>query len=261
MNALVVDNIEYNIKGRNTPIIQNISFVVKQGETVGIVGHVGSGKSTLLKIIARLLTPTHGEIYIEGKPLSKMSLTESRRMVGYVQQHPQLFNRTIFENIIYGNEHNPKATKEYVQSMVDSLGLTDAFANMTQGLDTKAGKNGSALSGGQKQLVQMMRLILTDPKIVILDEITASLDSETKKKLFKLLDVALKGKTTLLVTHDPELMRLAQHTLTFEGGKLVSDEKSQQTRDKQKWSSASTPRSELLATSHQNTPGFQEMYF
>ena len=225
--AIFVDRLEYSVTGRGHPILHDISLQVKEGETVGIVGHVGSGKSTLLKIIARLIKPTAGEVYFYGKPLSQMSMQESRSIVGYVQQQPQLFNRSIYENIVYGNEDKPNASRESVNVMVASLGLGDAFSNMPQGLDTLAGKNGSVLSGGQRQLVQMMRLILTDPQIIILDEVTASLDGDTKKKLFNLLDVALKGKTTLLVTHDPELMRRAQRIIHFSDGEIAVTNKAQ----------------------------------
>ena len=214
-----VAHITYRVKRRHKPILEDISFDVAKGDTIVVIGHIGSGKSTLLKVIARLVRPTKGEVFINGRALSRMSLQESRKLVGYVQQHPQLFNRTVYENIVYGNEQ--VVSRAQVIDLIQKLGLADAFDNLPDGIDSHAGKNGSILSGGQKQLVQIMRTILTNPQVIVMDEITASLDHDTKKKLFAVLDVALQGKTTIMVTHDPELMRRATRVLHLVSGHLV----------------------------------------
>jgi ABC-type multidrug transport system fused ATPase/permease subunit len=182
-------------------ILDDVSLCIRRGERVAIVGPVGSGKSTLLKIIARLLKPTSGDVYFAGESITLMPLSRSRALVGYVQQHPVLFNRTIYENVTYGNPH---VTREVVKAVIEDLGLGDVFA---EGIDTPVGKMGSALSGGQRALVQLVRVLLSDPEVIVLDEITASLDNVTKDKVFGVLDRVLKGKTVVMVTHDERLLR------------------------------------------------------
>jgi len=212
--GLYVDNVSYMVPGRPTPIINKLTLYVQPNERVAIVGTVGSGKSTLLKIIARLALPTTGHVYIDGLQLAAIPPEEARNLVGYVQQHPTLFNRSIYDNVLYGIEN--KVDERAVDILVERLGLQTAFDNLEHGLDTLVGKNGSILSGGQRQLVQLMRLMLTDPKIVVMDEVTASLDSETKQRLFKLLDLALKGKTVVMVTHDEHLVKQATRVVNID---------------------------------------------
>ena len=182
-------------------VLDNVSLCVRRGERVALVGPVGAGKSTLLKIIARLVKPTSGDVYFAGESISAMPLSRSRALVGYVQQHPVLFNRTIYENVTYGNPH---VTREVVAAVIADLGLGDVFP---EGIDTTVGKMGSALSGGQRALVQLVRVLLSDPEVIVLDEITASLDNVTKDKVFSVLDRVLKGKTVVMVTHDERLLR------------------------------------------------------
>lgn len=218
MDGVYIFKVTFKIKGRPSPILENVTLKFQKGEKVAIIGTVGSGKSTLLKIIARLIQPTDGEVFIGGNALSKMTLKKSRELVGYVQQQSVLFNRSIYENISYGNN----ASRVHVEEMLTSLGIHDAFSNLKHGLDTSVGKNGSALSGGQRQLVQLMRIILNNPDVIILDEVTASLDQETKEKLFKVLEVATKGKTVVMVTHDEHLMAQADRLVEMKDGRIVN---------------------------------------
>jgi ABC-type multidrug transport system fused ATPase/permease subunit len=212
--GLYVDRVTYIVPGRPTPILNNMSLYVQPNERVAIIGQVGSGKTTLLKIIARLALPSTGDVYVNGLQLSSIPPQEARKLVGYVQQHPILFNRSIYDNVIYGNEAH--VDKQAVDILMKRLGLQDAFDNLEHGLDTSVGKNGSVLSGGQRQLVQLMRMMLTDPQIVVMDEVTASLDSNTKNKLFNLLDIALVGKTVIMVTHDEQLMKKATRIVNID---------------------------------------------
>jgi ABC-type multidrug transport system fused ATPase/permease subunit len=194
--GLFIDRISYSVPGRNEPILSDFTMTVSPGERVLIAGAIGSGKSTLLKIVAGILTPTGGAVYLDGKPLS-------HKDVGYIQQFPLLFNRSIYENVLYGSIDS-ETDRVRVDDMVQKLGLADAFANLERGLDTRVGKNGSRLSGGQRHLIQVMRMMIKDPPVVLMDEVTASLDQNTKNKLFRVLDVALKGKIALIVTHDAD---------------------------------------------------------
>jgi ABC-type multidrug transport system fused ATPase/permease subunit len=207
--GLLVDRVSYSVGPKS--ILTDFTMVVTPGERVLIVGPIGSGKSTLLKIIAGILMPTKGAIYLDGAPITQDK-------VGYIQQFPMLFNRSIYENVLYGSRDHNRAL---VDSLVEKLGLTDAFANLDKGLDTRVGKNGSRLSGGQRHLIQVMRMMIKDPPVVLMDEVTASLDQETKNKLYRVLEVALKGKISIIVTHDQDTTGF-QATRTIKLGSLHS---------------------------------------
>lgn len=214
-DGLYLHQVSYYIPGRQVPLLKDVTMQVAQGERVAVVGAIGSGKSTLLKLIAQLKTPTEGYIYYNGAPMTSAQ-------VGYVPQIPTLFDRTLYENIVYGVQG---ATHQDVDTLTNVLGLTEAFDNLEEGMNTMVGKNGSVLSGGQRQLVQLMRVMLMDPPILILDEITASLDAQTKQRLFKVLDILMKGKTVVMVTHDEHLMRQATRLIRLDNGRLMQASK------------------------------------
>ncbi len=198
--GLYVDYVTYKVPNRADPIIADFTMVVSPNERVLITGPIGCGKSTLLKIIAGILTPTKGAVYLDGRPMTADK-------IGYIQQFPLLFNRSIYENVLYGSAGGVN-DRNRVDAMVKQLGLTDAFANLSHGLDTRVGKNGSRLSGGQRHLVQVMRMMIKDPPVILMDEVTASLDQDTKNKLYRVLDIALKGKIAITVSHDADIQGL-----------------------------------------------------
>lgn len=218
VNGIFFDSICYSVKTRSAPILKSISLHVQQGERIAIIGDIGAGKSTMLKLLLRLQTPTSGEIYINGEPISCMPLTSLRKTVGFVAQNPILFSRSIYENITYGV---PNVDRNQVTQLIDSLGLTEAFANIKGGIDAPAGKTGSALSGGQKQLVACMRAILLNPEFIALDEITSSIDAHTKQKLLTVLDRLFYGKTVVIVTHDMDLLPLVDTVYNMQDGQLL----------------------------------------
>lgn len=187
-------------------ILDEFNVSIGQGERVAIMGDIGSGKSTLLKIMNGVYTPTSGEIYIDGQPLSKIPKSELRSVVGYVPQNPVLFNRSIMENIQYGCNN---ADAETIMRLLKELGLDDTFVD----LNKRVGKGGMYLSGGQRQLIAVMRVVLDDPPVLIMDEITSSLDASTKVKLFHLLQKLFQNKTVVMVTHDPDILGLATRTI------------------------------------------------
>lgn len=195
VQGLYIDHVTYIVPSRAEPIINNLTMTVNPNERVLITGPIGCGKSTLLKIIAGILAPTKGAVYLDGHPMTADK-------IGYIQQFPLLFNRSIYENVLYGSRVNDR---DRVDIMVQQLGLTDAFANLSDGLNTRVGKNGSRLSGGQRHLVQVMRMMIKDPPVILMDEVTASLDQDTKNKLYRVLDIALKGKIAIIVSHDADI--------------------------------------------------------
>jgi ABC-type multidrug transport system fused ATPase/permease subunit len=218
-NAIVFDNVLYTVKGRGTPILDHVSFTINQYERIAIVGDIGSGKSTILKLLVGLIQQTSGEIYVDGVSLKDMPLRDLRKKIAYVQQTTQLFNRSVLDNITYGVD---SANLEKVSQLVYSLGVADAFDNLGNGLNSMVGKNGSSLSGGQRQITAYIRTMIMNPEIVVLDEVTASIDKKTKVKLFNVFNKMFEKKTVIMVTHDPDMLQLATRVITVEDGHIIS---------------------------------------
>ena len=176
-------------------VLNNFSYNIKAGEKVAIIGSVGSGKSTLLKLMLKLAYPTSGMILFDGKNLPYNTI---RKYVSYIPQTPILFNRTLYKNITYGTNK----TKEDVMEIMNKYGIS--FGSHT--LDSDVGKSGNNLSGGQKQLVMLLRAILREPKIILLDEPTSALDTDTKNIILKLIFDVFKKQTVIMITHDNDVM-------------------------------------------------------
>lgn len=209
-NGIEVKSLTYRVPNRQVPILNDLTLTIATGDKVAVVGDIGSGKSTLLQIICGLIKPTTGEVYIDGRAISTMSKRELKKKIVYVPQNPILFNRSAYENMTYGLKG---VDKETVMILLEKLGLDHVFDNLHDGIDSNVGKNGSKLSGGQRQILQCIRAVLTNPDYIILDEITASIDTDTKQKLFNLFSVMFKNKTILMVTHDPELLAYANRSV------------------------------------------------
>lgn len=211
-DGIYIENLTYKYPKTNKPVIENLTMYIQRGERVAIVGDIGSGKSTLLKILMKFQEQTSGRIYLNGVPYENISLREIRQRIGYIPQQPILFNRSILENIMYGNKG---VTRQYIEDIVNKLGIMEEFKNLKDGLDTKVGKNGSNISGGQRQLVWCLRVLLNNPEIIVLDEPTASLDEKTKVLMKRLFDMFMKDKTVVMVTHDKTLMDYATRSVTI----------------------------------------------
>jgi len=199
-----LDNVTFMYSTATTPTLRNFSLQVRPGEHVVITGENGSGKSTILKLLLRLVRPTSGDAYVNGQWYSQMTTQEVRRNFGYVPQNSVLFNRSVMDNIRYGNEE--KVSEDEVARWVDSLGLTPEFAHLEGGVRGSAGKNGSNLSGGQRQLVMALRLLLRGPSVLVMDEPTASLDADTKQLLMRMIDAMADKSTLIMVSHDPYIL-------------------------------------------------------
>lgn len=218
-SGLGMKDILFTYPGSNKPILSNVSLHVNPGEKVCIVGDIGSGKSTLVKLFLKYHLPTSGYIYLNGKNYDDMTIEETRQLIGYVPQLPILFNRSIIENIQYGNN----ASHEDVAALLERFGLTNEFSRMDHGLYTIIGKNGSKLSGGQRQLVWCLRVFLMNPQIIILDEPTSSIDEKTKNIIRDMLNQIMQNKTVIMITHDPYLVKLATRVITMSGGNITND--------------------------------------
>lgn len=219
-SGIGLSNVTFIYPESNRIILRNFSLHVRQGEKVCLVGDIGSGKSTIIKLLLKYYIPDYGDVYWNGQSYSVLDLKYIRRHIGYVPQNPILFNRSIIENILYGND---TYTRHDVINFIAQYNLTDEFNNFENGLDTVIGKNGSKLSGGQRQLIWCMRVILYNPDVIILDEPTASIDEKTKHIIQNMLNVIMHNKTVIMVTHDAFLENIATRIVTLSQGTIVSD--------------------------------------
>jgi ATP-binding cassette subfamily B protein len=202
---------------RGKPAIRNLSFKLRPGELVGLVGKSGSGKSTLLSLLNRFYVPDEGEILVDGVPLPKIPLADLRRHVGMVLQEPFLFGASLAENIAYSRPDAPMEEIVQAAKAADAhqfiLGKPDAY-------DTRVGERGNRLSGGERQRVSIARAILHNPRILILDEATSSVDSETEAKIQEAMDRLVKHRTTLVAAHRLSTLRGADRIFVMEEGRL-----------------------------------------
>jgi ABC-type multidrug transport system fused ATPase/permease subunit len=182
-------------------VFQNLNLVIPLGKVTIIEGDNGSGKSTLISLILKYHVPQCGEIFVNGIPFSTLDHSFIRQKIAYIPQSPILLNRTVYDNIAYGN---PGLTKESVVEFMRGINLGDFLLSLPQGLDTLVGTYGSYLSGGQKQVVWIVKSMLMKPLVIIMDEPTASIDEENKNLVVGLLKIMMKkGNTVIMITHDP----------------------------------------------------------
>ena len=199
-------------------VLKNFNLKIKAGSSVALVGHTGSGKSTLVNLICRFYEPTAGEILIDGKNYKDRSITWLHSNLGYVLQTPQLFTGTILENVRYGNL---KATDEECINALKMVAADEFIEKLDNKYDTFVGEGGGKLSLGEKQLISFARAIVNDPKILILDEATSSIDTETETKIQRAIDVTMKGRTTFMIAHRLSTVVNADLILVMKDGVVV----------------------------------------
>ncbi|MFL0084625.1 ABC transporter ATP-binding protein [Tenacibaculum maritimum] len=214
---LVFDKVSFAYEeGKN--VLEDISFIVPEGSVTALVGSSGSGKSTIAGLVATFLNSTRGLITIGGKDLSKVRLNSYRKHLGVVLQDEFLFEGTIRENVLFAR---PNATEEELQSAVSAAYVDEFTDRFENGLDTLIGERGVKLSGGQRQRLAIARAILADPKIIILDEATSSLDTESEALIQKSLSKLIKNRTTIVIAHRLSTIKQADQILVIESGSIV----------------------------------------
>lgn len=209
-------------KDMERTVFQNLNLTIHFNEVTLVLGEIGSGKSTLMSLLLKFRVPTKGEIFMAGIPYSKISHFDLRNTIFYIPQIPILLNRTVFENIAYGYEH--KITRKNVMDVITQQKLETFIYSLPKGLDTPVGIHGSKLSGGQRQIIWIIKAILVNPQIIIMDEPTASVDENTKSIVIYLLQHMIKQRTVILITHDPYLIPFANRIITLHNGLIVQDE-------------------------------------
>lgn len=203
----------YISKGVKRPVFKDFNLNIELNKTTVIVGEIGAGKSTLISLLLKYQTPQSGEIFIKGVPYSKIPTETIRKNIMYVPQTPILLNRTVYENIIYGI--HPAPSKEDVEAVMKEAGLVKFLEELPNGLDSSAGIHGGKLSGGQRQIVWLLKAILINPEIIIMDEPTASVDEKTKNIIHLLMQKIMKDKTVIMITHDSYLLKFADKKITL----------------------------------------------
>jgi ATP-binding cassette subfamily B protein len=211
-------NVSYEYPHTDKHVINDLTLEVKAGQTVAFVGPSGSGKSTIINLIIGLLTPTTGEILVDGKPLEDMPKQTYRKFISVVPQNTILFSGTIKENITYGLSHY---TEEELQKAVDDAAISEFLPIFPNGLDTQVGEHGDKLSGGQKQRVSIARALIRRPSILILDEATSALDNISEFHIQKAIENASRSRTTFVVAHRLSTIRNADLIVVLENGKIV----------------------------------------
>jgi ATP-binding cassette, subfamily B, beta-glucan exporter len=214
---VVFDNVSFSYDGRR-PAILDVSFAVRPGETVALVGATGSGKSTTLALLHRAFDPQSGCIRIDGDDIRDLTLASLRRNIGVVFQEPMLFARSIRENLQVGR---PDVTDEEMIDALERAQAKEFLVRQMEGLDTVLGERGRSLSGGERQRLSIARALLKNPPILVLDEATSALDAATERKLQRALDEVMKGRTTFVIAHRLATIRNADRILVFEHGRIV----------------------------------------
>ena len=218
--SIAFDQVTFNYKNQTTPIYENLSVTIAGGETVALVGHSGSGKSTLVKLIQRLYDINSGQITIDGQNIQNITKKSLRAAIALVPQEPILFHRSIAENIGYAK---PDATREEIEQAARQAYAHDFIIGLSDGYDTQVGERGTKLSGGERQRIAIARAILINAPILVLDEATSSLDSESEVMIQKALNNLMSGRTTIIIAHRLSTIQASDRILVFSQGKIIEE--------------------------------------
>ncbi|HZJ10206.1 MAG TPA: ABC transporter ATP-binding protein, partial [Trueperaceae bacterium] len=230
--AIEFDNVSFAYAGTEPGkrVLDGVTFAVRPGQTVAIVGQTGSGKSTLTKLVNRIYDVNDGRILVDDVDVRDWNLQSLRSQVSVIEQDVFLFSRTVAENIGFGL--GPVATRENIIAAAKAAQAHDFIMGFSDGYETVVGERGVTLSGGQRQRLAIARALLTDPRILILDDSTSAVDSATEDEIQRAMNVVLAGRTTLMITHRLSQIRRADLVLMFHGGRLVDSGTHEQLLDR-----------------------------
>ncbi len=213
-------DVDFSYKDQNYQTLKNINLTIKQGEKVAILGKIGSGKSTLLKLIMNLYEPTKGSVLVDGLDTRQIDPVDLRQAIGSVPQEPFLFMGTVKDNLSIGEQY---VSDEEILRVSKIAGLDEFLGKHEAGYDLLVGERGDGLSGGEKQSVTLARALISDPNILMLDEPTNSMDSQTEKNFISRLERIVQDKTLVVVTHKTSILKLVDRVIIVEDGKVIVD--------------------------------------
>ncbi len=212
------ENVSFHYSDDPTLVLENVNLQVRPGETVALVGQTGAGKTTIVKLVARFHDPTVGRVLVDGYDLRQVTQASLRRQMGIVLQDPFLFNGTVRENIRFGRLD---ATDEEIEAAARAVGAHDFIMELRNGYDTVVEEGGALLSVGQRQLISFARALLANPRILILDEATSSVDTQTEQLIQQALSVLLKGRTSFVIAHRLSTIRNADRIVVIHEGRIM----------------------------------------
>jgi ATP-binding cassette subfamily B protein len=215
--AVKFENVSFAYDGAEA-VVRDIDLEVRPGQCVAILGATGAGKSVLMSLVPRFFDPTAGRVRIDGIDARQIDLDDLRRNIGVVFQESFLFSNTVAANIAFGH---PDATREQIERAARIAAAHDFIAALPKGYDTVLGESGNGLSGGQRARLAIARAVLLEPAILLLDDPTAAIDSETEHEIFEALDRAIAGRTTFVVAHRLSTLRRADFIVVLERGRIV----------------------------------------
>jgi ATP-binding cassette subfamily B protein len=208
----------YRKEGTSPWVLRDVSFTVKPGEMVAFVGPTGAGKSTIINLLARFYEPEMGSVLVDGLDIGNYTLDSLRRQMGVVLQENFLFSQTILENLRYAR---PEASREEVEAIAKALGADEIIGRLPQGYETQVSERGMSLSQGERQLICFARALVANPRLLILDEATSSVDAGTEERLQSALLKLVKGRTSFVVAHRLSTVRRADRIFVVEGGEII----------------------------------------
>jgi ATP-binding cassette subfamily B protein len=214
---VVFENVRFGYDKSN-PVLKGLTFTAKPGDMIGLVGKSGAGKSTTINLLCRFYEPDAGSIKIDGTDYREIALQDMRHQIGIVLQEPFLFNGTIAENISYGK---PGASFEEIVVAAKAANAHNFVLSKPDGYDTMVGERGAKLSGGERQRISIARAILHNPRILILDEATSSVDVETEKQIQEAIGRLIAGRTTFAIAHRLSTLRNATRLIVLDKGEIV----------------------------------------
>ena len=215
---IAFEDVSFRYPDGDEYVLEHFSLEIPFGSNIAIVGETGAGKSTLVNLVCRFFEPTSGRVLIDGRDARERSQLWLHSAIGYVLQLPHLFSGTIRENLLYGN---PNATDEEIARALELVSADEVVARLEKGIDTDVGEGGDLLSTGEKQLISFARAILADPRILVLDEATASVDTLTEQKIQSAIDTVIRGRTSIVIAHRLSTVRNADLILVVNDGKIV----------------------------------------
>ena len=239
-DAIVLDTVQGHMRfdrvnfayTAERPILQDVSFQVLPGQRIGIVGPSGTGKTTILNLILRLYDPQEGVIYLDGTPLRQLQQQAFRRHIALVTQEPFLFNDTVRQNILFGRLD---ASDEEIETAARLANAHEFIMDLPQGYDTLVGERGVKLSGGQKQRICIARAFLANPRVLLLDEATASVEPESEALIQAALERLMQDRTTIIVTHRLSLVRDCDRILVIDEGRVIESGRHEQLIEQNGW--------------------------